>query len=66
MPLNGFKSVTVPETAYYKAKQLTKLGLEESIGKAFDNAINEYAEKRQGLIEDLKSVKEKWAKKDNI
>jgi hypothetical protein len=66
MPLNGFKSVTVPEDAYCKAKQLTSLGLEESIGKAFDNAIKEYAEKRQALIKELCAVKEKWTKKNTI
>jgi len=64
MPLNGFKSVTVPEEAYSRAKQLTSLGLEESIGKAFENAIKEYTEKREGLIKELCSVKEKWAKKN--
>jgi hypothetical protein len=56
MPLNGFKSVTVPEKAYSKAKQLTNLGLEESIGKALEKAIMEYAEKRQGLVEELHAV----------
>jgi hypothetical protein len=66
MPLNGFKSVTVPENAYCQAKQLTTLGLEKSIGKAFENAIKEYTDKRQGLIKELRSVKEKWAKKENI
>jgi len=65
MPLSGFKSVTVPEEAYGKAKQLTKLGLEESIGKAFENAIKEYVEKRQGLIKDLCSVKQKWNVSDD-
>jgi hypothetical protein len=51
MPLSGFKSVTVPEEAYCKAKQLTNLGLEKSIGQAFENAIKEYMQKRQGLME---------------
>jgi hypothetical protein len=64
MPLSGYKSVTVPEEAYSQAKQLTKLGLEDSIGKAFENAIKEYAEKREGLIKELCSVKEKWSKKN--
>lgn len=63
MPLNGYKSVTVPEEAYEKAKQLASLGLEENIGKAFANAINEYAEKREGLMKDLLSVKAKWSQK---
>ncbi len=63
MPLNGFKSVTVPEEAYCNAKKLTNLGLEESIGKAFENAIKEYVQKRQGLIKDLCSVREKWNEK---
>ena len=66
MPLNGFKSVTVPEKAYSLAKQLINLGLEESIGKAFDNAIKEYAEKRHELIKELKTVKEKWSKKNGV
>jgi hypothetical protein len=66
MPLSGFKSVTVSEEAYSQAKQLTSLGLEESIGKAFYNAIREYADKRQGLIKELRSVKEKWAKKEVV
>lgn len=64
MPLNGFKSVTVPEEAYIKAKQLTKLGLEESLGKAFHNAITEYVEKRKKLIGELRSVREKWSEKN--
>jgi hypothetical protein len=64
LPLNGFKSVTVPEEAYCRAKQLASLGLEESIGKAFENAIKEYTEKREGLIRELSSVKEKWSKKN--
>jgi hypothetical protein len=66
LPLNGFKSVTVPESAYCQAKQLTSLGLEKTIGKAFENAIKEYAEKRQDLIEELCSVKEKWTKKNGV
>jgi hypothetical protein len=66
MPLSGFKSVTVPEEAYCQAKQLAKLGLEDSIGKAFENAIKEYAEKRAGLIKELCSVKEKWSKKNDL
>jgi prefoldin subunit 5 len=66
MPLNGFKSVTVPEEAYCEAKQLISLGLEKSIGKAFENAIKEYSEKRQGLIKELKTVKEKWNKKIDV
>ncbi len=63
MPLNGFKSVTVSEEAYDQAKQLTKLGLEESIGKAFANAIKEYLEGREEMIKELLSVKAKWAKR---
>ena len=63
MPLNGFKSVTVSEAAYDQAKQLTKLGLEESIGKAFANAIKEYREGREEMIKELLSVKAKWAKR---
>jgi predicted CopG family antitoxin len=63
MPLNGFKSVTVPEDAYKQAKQLASLGLEENIGKAFANAIRDYVEKKQQLINELLSVKEKWSKK---
>ena len=66
MPLNGFKSVTVPEEAYAQAKRLASLGLEESIAKAFENAIKEYTEKRQGLINDLCSVREKWNKKNGV
>jgi len=63
MPLSGYRSVTIPEEAYCKAKELINLGLEESIGKAFENAIKEYTEKRQGLIKELCAVKDKWAKK---
>jgi hypothetical protein len=63
MPLEGFKSVTVPEEAYSEAKQLTILGLEETIGKAFANAIKEYVERRQELIKELRSVRDKWSKK---
>jgi len=63
MPLEGFKSVTVPEEAYSEAKQLIRLGLEESIGKAFSKAMKEYTAKRQQLIEELKAVKEKWSTK---
>lgn len=63
MPLSGFKSVTVPEEAYAQAKQLTSLGLEESIGKAFHNAIKEYVEQRKTLIKELRSVRDKWSKK---
>ena len=66
MPLTGFKSVTVPEEAYCQAKQLTSLGLEKSIGKAFENAIKEYSEKRKELIEELHAVKEKWTKIDKL
>jgi hypothetical protein len=66
MPLSGFKSVTVPEEAYCKAKQLTNLGLEKSIGQAFENAIKEYMQKRQGLIKDLCQVKEKWNGKNEM
>lgn len=62
MPLSGFKSVTVPETAYDKAKKLTKLGLEDSIGKAFLNAMDEYVTKRKKCIEELETVKAKWSK----
>lgn len=60
MPLRGYKSVTVPEEAYSLAKQLARLGLEENIGKAFANAIKEYAKKREGLIQELQAVKAKW------
>lgn len=63
MPLNGFKSVTVSEEAYEQAKQLTKLGLEDSIGKAFANAILEYREGREEMIEELLSVKAKWSQR---
>jgi len=63
MPLNGFKSVTVSEEAYEQAKQLTKLGLEDSIGKAFANAIKEYREGRGEMIEELLSVKAKWSQR---
>ena len=63
MPLSGFKSVTVPEEAYDQAKQLTKLGLEESIGKAFANAIREYREGREEMIEELLSVRAKWSQR---
>lgn len=66
MPLNGYKSVTVPEAAYSQAKQLTNLGLEDSIGKAFENAIKEYTAKRQDLIKQLHSVKEKWVKENSV
>jgi len=62
MPLNGYKSVTVSEEAYTLAKQLARLGLEENIGKAFANAIKEYAEKRKELIGELQAVKAKWSK----
>jgi len=61
MPLNGYKSVTVPEEAYTLAKQLTRLGLEENIGKAFANAIKEYAKKREELVKELQAVKIKWS-----
>jgi len=61
MPLNGYKSVTVPEEAYDLARQLARLGLEENIGKAFANAIKEYAKKREELIEELQAVKDKWS-----
>ena len=64
MPLDGFKSVTVPEEAYVKAKQLIRLGLEESLGRAFHKAINEYVEKRKALIDELRSVREKWSEKN--
>ena len=60
MPLPGYKSVTVPEEAYVLAKQLTKLGLEESIGKVFANAVKEYAKKREKLIKELQEVKARW------
>jgi hypothetical protein len=60
MPLEGYKSVTVPEEAYTLAKQLARLGLEENIGKAFANAIKEYAKKREELIKELQAVKAKW------
>lgn len=63
MPLKGFKSVTVSEEAYKQAKQLTNLGLEESIGKAFANAMSEYREGKEELIEELLSVKAKWSQK---
>jgi len=63
LPLSGFKSVTVPEVAYNKAKQLINLGLEDSLGKAFLNAINEYTKKRQRYIEELETVKTKWSNK---
>lgn len=63
MPLQGFKSITVPEEAYGQARQLTRLGLEDNIGKAFANAIKEYVERRKKLIEELVSVREKWSTK---
>ena len=63
MPLNGYKSVTVSEEAYVQARELAKLGIEESIGKAFANAINEYMIKRRGMINELTSVKDKWSQK---
>ena len=66
MPLSGYKSVTVPEEAYNLARQLTKLGLEDTIGKAFANAIKEYAKKREELIEELVSVKAKWESKETF
>jgi hypothetical protein len=62
MPLSGFKSVTVSKEAYDQVKELICLGLEENIGKAFYNAINEYVKKREPLIKELKSVREKWSK----
>lgn len=61
MPLSGFKSITVSEEAYEHAKQLKKLGLEESIGKAFANAMKEYMEGKEEMIEELLSVKAKWS-----
>lgn len=64
MPLNGYKSVTVPEEAYNLARQLTKLGLEDTIGKAFANAIKEYAKKREDYIQELLAVKAKWSQKE--
>ena len=60
MPLNGYKSVTVPEEAYNLARQLAKLGLEDTIGKAFANAIKEYVKKREECIQELTSIKAKW------
>ena len=66
MPLNGFKSVTVSEEAYEQARQLAKLGLEESIGKAFANAIKEYREGRAEMIEELLSVKAKWSANQKV
>jgi len=63
MPLEGFKSVTVPEEAYNQAKQLTRLGLEESIGKAFSKAIQEYTSKREQLIKELTAIRQKWSNK---
>jgi len=59
--LSGYKSVTVPEEAYKLAKQLAKLGLEDNIGKAFANAIKEYAKRREGLIKELQEVRKKWS-----
>lgn len=64
MPLNGYKSVTVPEEAYNLARQLAGLGLEDNIGKAFANAIKEYVEKRKQYIQELLSVKAKWSQKE--
>lgn len=61
MPLSGYKSVTVPEEAYKLAKQLAKLGLEDNIGKAFANAIKEYAKRRERLIKELQEVRKKWS-----
>ena len=56
--------MTVPEEAYNLARQLTKLGLEDTIGKAFANAIKEYAKKREEYIQELLSVKAKWSRKE--
>lgn len=64
MPLSGYKSVTVPEEAYNLARQLAKLGLEDTIGKAFANAMKEYGKKREEVIEELLSVKAKWKSKE--
>ena len=60
MPVPGYKSVTVPEEAYKLAEQLAKIGLEESISKAFSNAIKEYAKGREGLIKELQEIRKKW------
>ena len=59
--MSGYKSVTVPEEAYKLAKQLAKLGLEDNIGKAFANAIKEYAKRRERLIKELQEVRKKWS-----
>jgi hypothetical protein len=45
---------------------VTFILLEESIGQAFENAIKEYVQKRQGLITDLCSVKDKWNNKNSV
>lgn len=63
MPPSGYKSVTVPAYAHKLAEQLVKLGLEDSIGKAFTNAIKEYVERRKGLIKEIREVKAKWSLK---
>ena len=64
MPLNGYKSVTVSEEAYNLARQLAKLGLEDTIGKAFANAMKEYVKKREEYMQELISVKAKWSQKE--
>jgi len=63
VPVNGFKSVTISEEAYEQAKQLVKFGVEKSIGKAFANAIKEYMEDKEEMIEEMLSVKAKWSKR---
>lgn len=62
--MKGYKSVTVPEEAYKMASQLTKLGLEETIGKAFAAAMEEYMVKRDPMIREYLAVKEKWSQKN--
>jgi hypothetical protein len=45
---------------------LARLGLEENIGKAFTNAIKEYAKKREDLIKELQTVKAKWSQGSEV
>jgi len=62
MPAEGFKSITVPEAVWEKAKRLVDMGLERSIPKVVTNAIEEYYKRREDIIQQLIEIKNKWNK----
>ncbi len=61
MPLNGFKSVSIPEEAYRIAESLVKNGLATSLSNAFDLSVAWYFKQKEPMVKEIEAVKKKYA-----